>query len=268
MRRRRFIARGARAAGAMWLWPLAAVPRAGAPGRGVDVLVMSNGATTPAWLKLVPVVEQATGHRMVTVVTAMGTGSNAIPSRVRRGEPADVVLLPSATVDDLIRDGHALAGSRVDFARSRIGLATPSGAARPAIATVTELKEALLATPSIAVSAQVSGQYVISELFPTLGIAAQVAAKLRRVEGELVADVLARRDAAVGFQQISELIAAPGVDYVGPLPAELQRVTVMAAGIPKSAPQPDAAREVIRVLASSRATAILEASGLDPIVGP
>ncbi|MFN7977386.1 MAG: substrate-binding domain-containing protein [Vicinamibacterales bacterium] len=247
---------------AVTLWP------AGARARGDDVLVMSNGATTPAWLALVPVIEQATGHRMVTVATAMGSGANAIPSRVRRGEPVDIVLLPSGTIDDLIRDGAALAGSREDFARSRIGLAVPAGAPSPRVSTVAELRAALLAAPSIAVSAQVSGQYVTAELFPRLGIAEQVVTKLRRVEGELVADMLARREAALGFQQISELVAAPGVDYVGPLPSELQRTTVMAAGIPKSALHTDAARDVIRVLASPRAAAILEASGLDPIVRP
>jgi len=246
----------------------AALSPAGARGRGDDVLVMSNGATTPAWLALVPLIEQATGHRMVTVATAMGSGANAIPSRVRRGEPADIVLLPSGTIDDLIREGVVVAGSRVDVARSRIGLAVPAGAPRPRVSTVDDLKAALLAAPSIAVSAQVSGQYVTAELFPRLGIAEQVASKLRKVEGELVADVLARREAALGFQQISELVAAAGVNYVGPLPAELQRTTVMAAGIPKSAPHPDAARDVIRVLASPRAAAILERTGLDPIVRP
>jgi molybdate transport system substrate-binding protein len=187
---------------------------------------------------------------------------------VRRGDAVDIVLLPSGTIDDLIREGHALAGSRTDFARSGIGLAVPAGAARPAIGTTDALRTALLAAPSIAVSAQVSGVYVTGELFPRLGIASQVASKLRRVEGELVADVLARREAALGFQQVSELVDARGIDYLGPLPAELQRVTVMAAGIPASAPHPEAARAVIRVLTTSRAAAIIQASGLEPVAHP
>lgn len=247
---------------------VAATLLVGARTRGDDVRVMSNGATSPAWLALVPLVEQITGHHIVTVTTVMGNGTEAIPSRVRRGDAVDIVLLPSGTVDDLIREGHALAGSRVDFARSGIGLAVPAGAAHPAIGTTDELRTALLAAPSIAVSAQVSGQYVTAELFPRLGIASQVASTLRRVEGELVADVLARRDAALGFQQISELIGARGVDYLGPLPAALQRVTVMAAGIPARAPHPDAARAVIDVLVSSRAAAIIGSTGLEPVAHP
>lgn len=247
---------------------VAATLLTGARTRGDDVRVMSNGATSPAWLTLVPLIEQTTGHHIVTVTTVMGSGTEAIPSRVRRGDAVDIVLLPSGTIDDLIREGHALAGSRVDVARSGIGLAVPAGAARPAIGTTDELRAALLAAPSIAVSAQVSGQYVTAELFPRLGIASRVASTLRRVEGELVADVLARREATLGFQQISELIGARGVDYLGPLPEALQRVTVMAAGIPTNAPHPDAARAVIGVLTSSRAAAIIQATGLEPVVHP
>lgn len=241
---------------------------AGAQTRGDDVRVMSNGATSPAWLKLVPLVEQITGHRIVTVTTMMGSGAEAIPSRVRRGEPVDIVLLPSGTIDELVRDGAVRAGSRADFARSGIGLGVPAGAPRPPIGTVDELRSTLLAASSIAVSTQVSGQYITAELLPRLGIVSQVASTLRRVEGELVADVLARREATVGFQQISELMSAPGVDYLGPLPQPLQRVTVMAAGIPTSAPHPDAADAVIRVLASPRAAAIIASTGLEAVAHP
>jgi molybdate transport system substrate-binding protein len=107
-----------------------------------EVRVMSAGNTTPALLKLAPQFERATGHKIVAVATEMGIGTDTIPNRIRRGEPVDVLLLDASAIDDLTKDGYVLAGSRVDLARSSIGIAVRAGAAKPSIKTLDDIKRA------------------------------------------------------------------------------------------------------------------------------
>jgi molybdate transport system substrate-binding protein len=194
-----------------------------------EIRVMSAGNTTPALLRLASQFERSTGHKIVVVATEIGVGTHTIPNRIRRGEPVDVLLLNASGIDDLTKNGYVLAGSRVDLARSSIGIAVRAGAPKPDIHTLDDIKRALLGARSIALSAQVSGVYVSAELLQRLGIADQVLPKVRRVDGELVGDVLARGEAEIGIQQISELLAVPGVDYLGPLPKEVQLARPAAA---------------------------------------
>ena len=127
------------------------------------------------------------------------------------------------------------------------------------------LKRTLLQAKSIAYSASVSGQYLTTELFPRLGIADQVMGKSRRIDRERVGAVVGRGEAEIGFQQISELLPEPGIDVVGPLPPEVQRVTVVSAGVAASSKNADVARALIRFLASSEAAGTVKASGLEPM---
>jgi molybdate transport system substrate-binding protein len=127
------------------------------------------------------------------------------------------------------------------------------------------LTRTLLQAKSIAYSASVSGRYLTTELFQRLGIAEQVAGKSRRIEGERVGAVVARGEAELGFQQTSELLPVPGIDYVGPLPSEVQRVSVFSAGVAAHSRNPAAAAALIRFLASRDAAAAVSATGLDPV---
>jgi molybdate transport system substrate-binding protein len=231
-----------------------------------EVRVMTSGGMAAAYLELAPHFERASGHRVVTETTSIGIGVDYIPTRVQRGEPVDVVLLPAAAMDQLIKDGKVLADSRVDLARSGIGMAVRAGAPRPDIRSVDALKRALLEARSIAYSSSVSGTYLSDELFPRLGIAEQVKDKSRRIERERVGAVVARGDAEIGFQQISELLPIEGIDYVGPLPTEVQRVTVFSAGVAAQARSPEAARALIRFLASPEGARVMAKGGLEPIV--
>src|SRR6185295_16960635 len=142
------------------------------------------------------------------------------------------------------------AGSRVDLARSSIGMVVRAGARKPDIGSVEALKRTLLDAQSIAYSASASGVYLSTELFPRLGIADQIEAKSQRIESERVAVVVARGGAELGFQQISELRGVPGTDYVGPLPPAVQRITVFSAGVGAGARDQAAARALIHFLAS------------------
>ena len=232
---------------------------------GEEVRVMSAGGMAAAHLALLSQFERATGHTVVTDATSTGVGPDSIASRVRRGEPVDVLILARAAIDELIGEGKVVATSRVDLARSSIGMAVRRGAPKPDISSVAALRRTLLQAESIAYSAQVSGVYLSSELFPRLGIVDQVMKKSKRVEVGRVGAVIARGEAAIGFQQISELLEVPGIDYVGPLPAEVQLVTVFSAGVAVGARHPDVARAFIEFFASPTGVEAMSKSGLDPI---
>src|SRR5207245_9799521 len=140
------------------------------------------------------------------------------------------VILAGQELDDLSALGQVAAASRVDLVRSSIGMAVRSCAPKPDISSVDALKRTLLDAKSIAYSSSASGVYLSTELFQRLGIADQLRAKSNRIDSGPVGTVVARGEAEIGFQQISELLPVPGIDYVGPLPPGAQRVTVFSAG--------------------------------------
>jgi molybdate transport system substrate-binding protein len=230
-----------------------------------DILVMTSGAFTAPYLELAPGYERSTGNKFKTLATSMGTGTDSIPNRLRRGEHVDIVIVAADALDALIDNGMVRAGSRVDLARSSIGMAVKSGARRPDISSVDALRRTLLEARSVAYSASVSGDYLVNELFPKLGVANELQSKGMRIERERVGDVVARGDAEIGFQQLSELLPIKGLDLVGPLPREVQRVTVFAAGIAASSTNIAAARAFIDFLASPSAASVIAKSGLEPL---
>jgi molybdate transport system substrate-binding protein len=232
--------------------------------RPVEIVVMTSGTFTAAHLELAPDFERSATAKVTTAATAMGVGAESIPNRLKRGDAADVVIVNADALDTLIKDGLVIAGSRVDLGRSRIGMAVRAGAPRPDISSVDALRRALLAAKSVAVSSSVSGDYFTNELFPKLGIAGQMAPKTRRSGNERVGALLARGDAEVGFQQMSELLPEKGIDVVGPLPADVQRVTIFAAGVAARSTRPDVARAYIRFLSSTAASAAVARTGLEP----
>ncbi len=230
-----------------------------------DIRVMTSGAFTAAYLELIPELERVTKKKTVTAATSMGTGLDSIPSRLERGEPVDVVIVADAALVQLIKGGIILAESRTPLARSSIGMAVRAGAPKPDISSVDAFKRTLLQAKSIAYSASVSGFYISTEVFQRLGIADQIMGKSRRIEGERVGAVVARGEAEIGFQQVSELLSVPGIDFVGPLPAEVQKVSVFSAGVPVGARDSDAAHALIRFLASPDAAHAITKSGLEPV---
>jgi len=194
-----------------------------------------------------PRFEAATGHRLATARGAsMDNAPDAIPQRLNRAEPADVFILARSALDALVRAGHVRPGSEVDLVHSG------------------EFRHALLNAQSIACSASASGVYISTELFQHLGIAEQAAPRARRILSERVGSVVARGEAEIGFQQLSELLPIPGIEIVGPLPGPIQRVTTFSAGIATRAEQPKAASALIRHLAAPASHAMMRGAGLDP----
>jgi len=231
-----------------------------------EIRVMTSGAFTAAYLELVPRIEVLTKKKLITAATSIGTGENAIPNRLRRGEAVDVVIVADAVLLGFIKDGLIIVDSYTPVARSAIGMAVRAGAPKPDIGTVAALKRTLLQAKSIAYSASVSGEYLTTELYQRLEIADQVMSKSRLIGGgERVGTVVARGEAEIGFQQMSELLPVPGIAHVTPLPPEVQKVSVFSAGVAMSTRDSDAARAVIKFLASPEAAGAIAKSGLEPI---
>jgi len=231
-----------------------------------EIEVMISGGFSAVYRVLVPDFERATGNKVTTAFgSSMGTTHDAIPLRVARGEPGDVLIMVGYALDNLIKQGKVAADGRVDLARSSIGMAVRAGAPRPDIGSVDALKRTLLAAESIAYSDSASGAYVGTDLFQRLGVADEMKGKSRMILVEPVGQVVARGEAEIGFQQISELLPVRGIDLVGALPPEVKKITVFSAGIATTAQEPAGAKALIQFLSSPAAAPVLIKGGLEPM---
>jgi len=234
-----------------------------------DVRVMISAGFYNAYSELAPAFERASGHHLVTTRgPSMGDSPESIPARLARGDAADVVILDGGAADALGSKGLLRADSSVVLARSLVGMVVAAGAAKPDISSVDAFRSTLLAAKSIAYSDSSSGTYLSTKLFAQLGVAEQIAGKSRKVRGppagEPVAKVVARGEAEIGFQQVSELIGVEGVTFVGEIPAELQPGFSFAGALTSTVQQPEAATALIRFLTSPEAAPAIAKAGLLP----
>jgi molybdate transport system substrate-binding protein len=207
-----------------------------------------------------PGFEKATGNK----VTTDWGGVTEVAMRVAGGETADIVILPVAQIDDLIARGKLVAGTRVVVAKSGVGIAIKSGAPKPDIHSGDGVRKALLAAKSIAYSTGPSGAHM-ADLIKKWGIADQLKGKIVISPADTpVGVVVARGGAEIGFQQVSELVHVRGIDYLGPLPPDIQVTTVFAAALHKDARSPDAARALIKFLSAPEAAPVIKKTGMDP----
>src|SRR3982075_1417534 len=166
-----------------------------------EVKVMISGGLTAAYKELVPEFERATGNKVITAYgPSMGTTVNAIPVRLERGEPADVLIMVGYALGDLIKQGKVIADSRVDLVKSPIGIAVKSGAPKPDISSADTIKSALLAAKSIAYSDSASGVYVSTEMVAKLGLADEKKDKPRKIPATPVGENVAAGEGDVGIQ--------------------------------------------------------------------
>ena len=235
--------------------------------QAAEIHVMISGGMTAAFKTLVPEFERRTGNKVtIAYGPSMGTTTNAIPVRLERGEPADVLIMVGYALSDLTTKGKVAPDSRVDLANSPIGVAVKSGAPHPDISTADAVRRMLIAAKTIAYSDSASGVYVSTEMFDKLGIRDEMKDKARMIPATPVGEIVAQGEAEIGFQQISELKPVKGIDIVGPLPAGLQKITVFSAGIATGAKEPEAGKALIKFLGSPDARHVIVESGLDPIV--
>jgi molybdate transport system substrate-binding protein len=222
-------------------------------------MLCTNGVKS-VMLDLIPAFERVSSKKVATIWGS----TNALVKDLESGAGGDVAILTAEAIDALIERGKAVAGSRVDLARSGIGVAVRKGAKRPDIASSEALKRALLAAKSVAHSKTgLSGLY-----FPTvlsrLGIADQMTSKIVIPDpGTPVGEVVAKGDAEIGIQQISELLPVPGVEIVGPLPEPLQKITIFSGGVLTAANEPEGAAALLEFVAA-KSLPLLKQKGLEP----
>jgi molybdate transport system substrate-binding protein len=224
---------------------------------------MASGA---ALKELAPQFEQTTGHKVKIVLgPSMGTAPEAIPNRLDRGEPADLLIMVGYSLDQLAQKGQVKADSVAELVHSKIAMAIRSGQPKPDIQSVETFKHVLLAAKSIAYSDSASGVYIEKEMYRKLGLEDELKGKSRMIVAEPVGNIVSRGEAEIGFQQLSELLPVKGIEVVGTIPDSVQKVTIFSAGIPAAAHEPDIARQLLAYLTSAAARPTVEKTGLEPV---
>jgi len=219
-----------------------------------EIKVLSTQATEQTYRELVPQFEQASGHKVTTIFT----GTLDANKRLAAGETYDLLIMSSASIDEVVP------GSRIDLAKSGVAVAVRAGAPKPDISTTEALKKTLLAAKSIGYSTGPSGNYVIG-MFQRMGIADEIKHKLKQTPtGVFVGSIIANGEAEIGFQQVSELSHFAGVDYVGPLPAEIQQFTIFSSGIIAGTKEADAAKALVNFITAPAAGAVFKRIGMEP----
>jgi molybdate transport system substrate-binding protein len=205
--------------------------------------------------------ERATGYRL-DVSSDLSSG---FARRLAAGEPVDIVISASSSIDEWIAQGKIIAETRTDLARSGIGVEVREGAAKPDVSSVETFKRALLAAKSIAYLRVGSGIHV-DNVIERLGISEAVRAKVTRPESDIVSELVARGEVELGIVVITQILTTPGVAFVGPLPAELQSHLTFTAGVSVHSSAPEAAKQLIKFLSGTAAKSVMRRQGMEPVV--
>lgn len=227
--------------------------------------VLISGGFNGAYDQLVPEFEQANG---ITVTTgsgaSQGTGPQTIAAQLARGVPADVVILSREGLSELIAAKLIVAATDIDLARVPVGVAVRAGTPKPDVSTVEGFKQVLLKAKTVVVPGSTSGIWLMTELFPRLGVAGKINIEVTP-RGTGATAMLAAGDADIGVLPASEIVYAPGVDFAGNIAAEIQFVQTFSAAIVAGSRELEASRRLIQFLTSVRASAVIRKSGMEPL---
>jgi molybdate transport system substrate-binding protein len=244
----------------------AAFVSAATAAKPVSLIVLSSGGIMGAFNAISVDYEQRTGVRLIAeAAPSMGATPQAIPNRLARNEPADVVLMVSSALDKLIKNGQVDPKSRVDLGKSYIAMAVRRGEPKPDISTMEAFKQTLLDAKSIAYSDSASGVYLSRVLFSQMHIADLMQSKSRMIPATPVGEVVARGEAQLGFQQLSELKPVEGIDIIGLIPDQAQQMTLYSGAVSSRSSHPEQARQLLDYLGSAAAAGAIKNSGLDPL---
>jgi molybdate transport system substrate-binding protein len=225
-----------------------------------EIKVIASNAVKEAYLELIPEFEKASGHK----VNVDWGGTADIRARMQKGERADLVIIPSFTIDELMAGLFVVPNTRTDLVKSFIGVAVRVGAPAPDLSSGEGLKNYLLAANKIILSGGPSGGSM-QRMFERWGIADRIKDKITRIGvGLPVGESLARGEGDIGFTQVSEFLHIKGIDFRGPLPADVQEVTVFSAGVPRNAPASSAGKALVEFVTSPAVMSILKKNGLEP----
>lgn len=228
--------------------------------------VLSSGGIMGAIREVAPAYEKKFGVKLqVLAAPSMGDTPQAVPNRLARGEQADVVLMVGSALDNLVAGGQADKTSRVDLGQSFIAMAVRKGEPKPDISTMQGLRTVLQHSASVAYSDSASGVYLSKTLFPRMHLGSEFEAKAHMIPAEPVGAVVARGQAQIGFQQLSELKPVKGIDIVGLIPAEAQKMTLYSGAVVSKSQHHAAAQALLDYLASKEADAAIKDSGLTPL---
>jgi len=249
-----------------FLHPLAAIFGFALLGQGVaanaaEVKVMSGAAMRGAFGELLPQFERTTGHK---IVIEYGAGTT-FRKQIESGEAFDLVIIDTSEVDELVKQGKIAGGTRADIVRAAIGVAVREGAPKPDISSVDAVKKALLSVNSFTYAPDALYGRQLSQAFDRLGIAEQLKAKTKPNALARVAPALAAGEVELAIAGIPTLLSTKGVQIVGPLPGELENWLVNTAGVSAAAKEPDAAKALIKYLATPEAAAVIKAKGMEPL---
>ena len=248
------------------LWVAAALGLPLASLRAETLTVWSSGGYTASLEKLAPEFEKATGHKIEIVLgPSMGTAHEAIPMRLDRGEKADLLIMVGSAIAPLVQKGQVKGETKIDLARSKIAMAVKAGADKPDISTMDGFKAALTKAKSIAYSDSASGVYIENELYKKIGMEAELKPKSKMIIAERVGNVVARGDAEIGFQQVSELLPVKGITYVGPIPDAVQKVTDFSAVTTSTTSKQELIKSFLVFLTSPASRAVVEATGIEAV---
>jgi molybdate transport system substrate-binding protein len=224
-----------------------------------EIKVLSTTLMNSIIATAAPAFERATGHKLAVTFDT----TNILMGRINAGETADVVILTTPAIEELTKRGKVAADSRVNVARSGVGIAVLASAPKPDVSTVEAFKKTLLAARSISFTSSGASGLYFQSLCERLGVADAVKAKAKTRPGGAAAELVVRGEAEIAVQQIGELLAVPGVQ-VQPLPAEINNVTPFAAGLFAGARDPAAARAFLKFLTSPDAASAIKAKGMEP----
>ncbi|HST01410.1 MAG TPA: molybdate ABC transporter substrate-binding protein [Usitatibacter sp.] len=228
-----------------------------------SVKVLAGSAVQPAMNEIVPAFERSSGHSVTFDYGTVG----GMAKRVAAGERADAAIVSGPQMRELAAAGRVLAGTACDLGKTGIGVFVRKGAAHPRIETPEAFRSAMFAAGSIGYNDPAAGAPVgiyLVQLFERMGIAGAMKAKtvVFKDRAERFGAV-ARGDVELGFNQVSEIVAQPSVELVGPLPGSLQNYTVLSAGVVASSERPEAAREFVRYICAPEALATLRGRGFE-----
>jgi molybdate transport system substrate-binding protein len=230
-----------------------------------QVRVIRSGGFSAAYQDALPEFERTTGIKVTTTSGAsQGDGPNTIGAQLRRGVAADVVIMSREGLDELIAAGTIVTGTDINLAQTPLGFFVRAGAPKPDISSVEAFKQTLLRAKSVTFSISTTGIYLRTKLFPRLEIADEVARKTTATDsnaGSVAAVVVGD---ALAILPVSELLNVPGVDFVGPIPVEVQYVSVFSAAVVAGSKELESSKRLIAFLASENAVAAIKKSGMEP----
>ena len=225
-----------------------------------EIKVLGARAVQTVWNEIGPEFERTTGHK-VKIIVDLGP---VFKRQIDAGETFDVAIFWASMIDELIKEGKIIAGTRTNFARLGIGIEVRAGAPKPDISSVEAFKRALLNAKSIAYLKEGASGVYLAGLLNRLGIAEAIKSKVTRPETDIVSELVAKGDVELGMVVITQILTTPGVELVGPLPPELQSYMVFTAGVSANSKAPDAARALIKFLTGPTAIPVIKSQGMEP----